>query len=835
MKSIGYAGRAIAPMRIAMRTSLSEIKIAARIFHTSPAFAALAALTLGLGIACTTTAFSWVDSMLLHPYPGAAEGDRLAVFEAVSSTAPNGGNSLSWPDYRDYRGGVKSLAGLAMHRTSAFTLGDGQPGRLAWGELVSANFFEVMGAKPAIGRFFTQAEDGDRIGAYPVVVISARLWRSYFRSDPEVVGKTLRLNRRTLTVLGVAPAGFRGGSPVLEHELWAPASMGAALGLLPEDLFTGRGDRGAFQAICRLHPGVSIERARAEAQALAASLAAAYPRTNTGMGATVLRTWEAHNGVNEYLRRPLTILLAVSFVVLLIVCANVANLLLARSVSRQKEFAIRCAIGAGRMRVAAQVMTETLVLALAGSGVGLLSLLWLHGSLTAMVPSIGLPLGGSAAVNGRILLFTALACLAAAVVSGISPALFVFHTNLNSILQEGGRGDSSGRVSRRTRSLLVVGEVALAMVALVGAGLFVRSFRNIRAIHPGFEAGKVLLGRFFIESAGLKGDDAKQFAARLKERLLETVGVESAAYSDFVPMSTTAGPYSSVRVDGYTPAKGESTGTNHAFVSPDYFATMRIPLLEGRDFTTADDEKAEPVIIVNQAFAARYFHGQPAAGRKVRTRGQWRTVVAMARDSKYFSPSEGARPFFYLPFRQAYGSSAELHFLARTSGAPADLIPSFRRAVADTDRNASAVHLVPLAEYTELATFGQKVAATLMGALGLMCLALAASGIYGVMSYTVNQRLGEIGVRMAMGATPGRLIGMVVLQGMSMACAGLALGIGAALAVTRLVGSMLVGIGAADPASFVLAAMFLGAAALVSTWLPAYRATRSNPVEALRR
>jgi predicted permease len=835
VNSTDYAGTAIAPLRSAMRASFRDLRFAARVLQSSPAFTAITVLTLGLGMACTTTVFSWVDSVLLHPYPGAGAADDLAAFEMIKPSSPNGGTAASWLDYRDYRDNLRTLAGLAWSRHGAFTLGDDLPGRLTWGQLVSANFFDVMRVKPVLGRFFHPAEEGDRLGAYPVVVISERLWRSYFRSDPGVVGRSIRLNRRPMTIVGVAPAEFRGSSPVLLYEIWAPITMGPTLGMLAPTTFTERDDRGGTQMTCRLRPGVRIEQARAEAAAFAARLAEMYPKTNRGIGATVLPTWEEHNGVNEYLRRPLIILLAVSLVVLLIVCANVANLLLARSVSRQREFAIRCAIGAGRSRVAIQVMTETLVLAAAGAGVGLLLLLWLQGSLTAMIPSIGLPIGGSLIMNGRILAFTALACLSATLVSGVSPALFVLRTNLNGVLQEGGRGETAGATSRRTRTLLAAGEVALATVALVGAGLFVRSFRNVRAIHPGFEPRHVLLGRFFIETAGFSSDQARQFSARLKERLLATPGVEAVSYSDFVPLSSTGGPYSSVRVDGYTPVQGESTGTNRAAVSPDYFASMRIPLLSGRDFTDADDEKTEPVMIVNQALAARYFHGEDPVGHKVRTLQKWWTVVGMVRDSKQFSPAEPPRPFFYLPFRQAYSPGAELYFLTRTTGPPEDATAAFRRAVIETDRSAFAVHMVPLAEYTEVATIGQKVAATLMAALGLMCLLLAGSGIYGVMSYSVNQRLGEIAIRMAMGATPLRVIGMVVAQGMMVAIGGLAAGVGAALAVTRLVRSMLVGIGATDPASFLIAAGFLLTVALLSTWLPAWRATRGDPMGALRR
>jgi predicted permease len=411
----------------------------------------------------------------------------------------------------------------------------------------------------------------------------------------------------------------------------------------------------------------------------------------------------------------------------------------------------------------------------------------------------------------------------------------VFRSNLNEVLKEGSRSDTAGAASRRTRSILVIGEVALATVALVGAGLFVRSFRNIRAIHPGFDAGSVLFGRFYIETAGYSGGQVEQFALRLKESMLASPGVETASYTDFVPLTTTAGPWNYVKVDGYTPARGESTSVNRAMVSPGYFATMQIPLLEGRDFSALDERKGAPVMIVNQAFAKRFFRGQSPLGRKVRAAGKDCRVVGLARDSKYFGPAESPTPHFYLAFQQFYNSSPDLYFLVRTAGQPAQTIPLLRRAVTEIDANAAAFYAVPLAEYTEVATFGHRVAANLMAALALMCLLLAGLGLYSVMSYTVSQRIPEIGIRMAMGARPRNVIGMVVGQGMALALAGMAVGAVAALATTRLVASMLCRVDAADPLTFALAGLFLGAVALLATWLPAFRATRVDPMSALRR
>lgn len=816
-----------------MRHISQDVRFGLRVLSGSPGFATVAVLTLGLGIACTTTVFTWIDSVMLHPYPGTTNSSQLAALEMITNGAPTGGTSISWPDYRDYRDQLKTLAGLAVRRQSAFTLGDDQPAHLAWGELVSGNYFEVMGVRAILGRTFTREEAGD-VGAFPVVAISERLWRSYFHSDPAIAGKTVRVNRNLLTIVGVIPAEFRGGWPVMQFDLWVPVTMGPTLGLVPATTLTDRGDRGMFDTICRLRAGVSVGQARAEAATLAVHLAAAYPKTNRRTGATVLPPWEQHNGVNDLLRAPLAILLAVSFVVLLVVCANVANLLLSRAVGRQREFGIRCALGATRLRVAAQVLMETLVLSTLGAGVGVLMLLWMQGSLLAMTPSLGFPIRTETGLNGRIVAYTALACLVAALIAGISPAMFVFRSNLNEVLKEGSRSDTAGKASRRTRSVLVIAEVALAMVAVVGAGLFGRSFLNLRAIRPGFQADDVLFGRFFIETAGYNGDQIRQFAALLKQRLLSNENVTAVAYTDFIPLSVTAGPYNFVDPEGYTPAPGETPAVNRSLISPDYFNAMQIPLLEGRDFSLLDDKNSEPVIIVNQAFTRRYFHGQAAIGRKVRAAGKVARVIGVARDSKYYSPAEPPTPHLYWSILQFYNSSAELYFLLRTPGRPEQAIPLLRRAVVETDPNAAAFHAIPLAEYIQLGTFGQKVAASLMGTLGLVCLLLAALGLYSVMSYTISQRIPEIGIRLAMGATTWNVTSMVVGQGMLLALAGIATGSLAAMATTRFIASMLFGVGAADPATFVFAGLFLALVALLATWLPAFRATRIDTLAALR-
>lgn len=823
------------PLTIAaMRSLMQDLRFGMRLIWTSPGFAVVAVLTLALGISSATTVFTWIDSLLIHPFPGASRSDDLSVLEMSMPSAPNGGTMMSWTDYTDFRDRLTLLSGLAVHRSCSFTLGEGDGSQLVWGELVSPNYFEVLGIQPVFGRMFGRTPDSDTPGASPVAVISERLWRSSFHADRSLIGKTVRINRRELTIVGVAPARFRGTTPAWVLDVWVPATMSAELGLQGRTAFSDRGYRDFDGMIARRKPGITNERAQDEVAALAASLARAYPKTNRDVGARISPPWAVKNGVNDILLSPLRILLAVSMVLLLIVCANVANLLLARSVARHREFAIRLAMGASRWRLSRQLMTETMLLAIAAAAVTVLALPWMSGALVSLVPSVGLPLGTQFEIDVRALGFIGFCCLAGTVVAGCAPAYCTFRSNLNEVLKDDGRGSQGGR-STRARSVLVILEVALASVALIGAALFGRSFYNVRAIHPGFDTQNVLFARFFMESTGYPGEQEFQLTQRLRQTLESSAMFRGVACSDFTPLSSTAGPYEGVQPEGYVPAVGESLNTNRALVSPGYFRVLNIPVLQGRDFTERDDRAAPPVMIVNQTFAARYFRSANPVGRKVRLFGKPVTIVGMAADSKYFSPIESPRPYFYVPFRQFYRGSREVYFVMKTARDPAQAIPSFRRAVLATDPNASAFHAVSLAEYTQVSTFSQKVAASLMGTLGLMCLLLAALGLYGVMSYSVRQRTPEIGIRMAMGARPADVVAMVVREGMTLTLAGLALGIVAALAVTRVVTSMLINVDAADPVAFASAAGFLALVALLATWLPARRATRIDPMHAIQR
>lgn len=814
-----------------MSTILKDVSLGLRILGRSPWFTTVAALTLALGIAANTTVFSWIDSVLLRPLPGVSDGQRLIMLETV---APSGDfMTTSYRDYRDYRDSLKQVSGTAASLMNAFTVGRDENAQRIWGEYVSGNYFAVLGVKPIRGRVFLPEEAGDAPGGHPVAVISHRLWSRLFHADPGVVGKTIRVNRYELTIVGVAPADFCGAVPGLSLEVWLPAAMAPQLNGQGEGILASRESR-QFVVTARLKPGVSIDQARAEVVARSRQLAQIDPQANDGFSATVLPISKGHFGTQSLLLAPLQILMAVCLVLFLIVCANVANLQLARSITRQKEFSIRLALGAGPGRLVRQLLTESLLLAGMGALAGLLLTQWMGSAVSWLFPPISLPVGLDVKINADILGFTILMCVAAALVSGVLPALYSIRPDVNRTLKEGGRSVTSSAHSHRLRGLLVVSEVALALVALVGTGLFARSFQNARSIYPGFEARNVLLSQFYVATFCQTADQREQFCLRLRDRLASAPGITGVSYSDYIPLGFGTVPWSDIHVEGYLPGRSEDMRIAESAVAPGYFNVMRIPLLEGRDFTERDDRGATPVVIVNQAFAQRFFSAQNPIGRKLLHSGAWFTVVGLAKDSKYHTPTEAPRPYFYTSIRQTRGEAFWIAFFIRTAGPPNGVVATVRREAIAIDPNAGAFDALPLQEYMGSALFSQRVAASLLSVLGAMSILLAAVGLYSVMAYAVSQRTQEFGIRVALGARPWGLLGMVVRQGMVLAVAGLVIGTLAALAAARLVAGMLVNVSASDPLTFVSAAAFLALVAALASYLPALRAMRVDPVVALR-
>jgi predicted permease len=818
-----------------MPAFIQDVRFGLRILRRSPWFTAVAVLTLGLGIAVNTTVFSWIDSVLLDPFPGVGDPHELALIETVTPTGEFLVNT-SYLDYRDYRDNLQLVSGVGLGRFTPLSVGaDGRTAR-AWAELVSANYFDLLKVKPVLGRTFLPEEGGAQDGGAPVVVIGYGMWQTRFGRDPKVLGKTIRLNRHDLTIVGVAPQGFHGTLAGVVFDVWMPVTMATAMGTGGGTLLY-RGTRDETSTIVRLKPGVTIEQARAEVAALGKRLAATYPATNRGVDLTVTPLWQGHLGAQGMLLQPLRILMALSLLLLLIVCANVANLLLARAVSRQREFGIRLAMGARRSRLATQLLIETLVLAAGGAVVGVTLVLWMGQSLSLLLPIADIPLDLGGGLNLPTLGFTLLIAVVVTLLSGTVPALLIARSGLNETLKEGGRSGGSGSGSHRLRGLLVVFEMALAMVALIGAGLFYRSFQNASGIQPGFDRTNVSVSQFYLSYAGYSAVEQRDFCRMLRERLESKPGVVGVTYSDVIPMSTASGaghtPWHQLVVEGYTPAPNEQMMIHRAQVPPGYFNLLGIRMLEGRDFTERDTAEVPMVMIVNETFANRFFHGRNPIGRKVGVEGREATVVGLVKDSKYHTPMEGPTPFFYVAFRQRFAPGLNFSVFIKTVGDPLRMTPVLRREALALNQDAVFSTRL-LADATTGSLFAQHVAASLLGVVGGISLLLAAIGLYSVMSYAVSQRTQEMGIRMALGAQPGNVLGLVLREGLRLFVPGLVAGSVVALAATRIVGGMLVNVSAADPLTFVSAAAFLGLVAALASYLPALRATRVEPIVALR-
>jgi predicted permease len=808
-----------------------DIRFSFRVFASSPKFTLVAVLTLALGIAVNSTVFSWVYRVLLHPYPGVSDTRGLALIETVGS---NGEHlvATSYVDYRDYRDNLKLVSAIAIGRFTPLSVGSGQNAERAWAELVSANYFDVLRVKPVLGRSFLPEEGADKPGAFPVAVISYRMWQNRYHGDSDVLGKAIRLNRRELTIIGVAPPDFQGTTVGMVYDVWMPITMANEMGTGPT--LSYRGCRDLTSTLVRLKPGVTFDQARAEVGALAKRLAASYPGTNRGVDATVVPVWAGHLGAQGFLLKPLQILMAVCVLLLIIVCANVANLLLARAVSRQKEIAIRLAFGAGRGRLVRQLLTETLLLASAGAAVGVLLVLWMGESLNRLLPAVDFPFDLAGAVNLPTLGFTLLIVVLATVASGLSPALLSIRTDLNNTLNEGGRAGIGGTRSHRLRAMLVGIEVALAMVALVSAGLFLRSFHNASRIEPGFDTKNVSVSQFYLSNAGYTAQEQWSFCRRLRERMEAVPGVVGVTYSDFVPLSSpAASPTDQLVVEGYVPAANEQMLIHRATVPPGYFHFMGIPMLEGRDFTELDEGGAPPVMIVNETFARRFCRGASAIGQTVHVAGTAVTIVGMVKDSKYDTPIEEAHPYFYLPFRQWFAPGLSFSMLIKTRGDPMLTIPELRREALALNQDAY-FHSIRLTDAIVYSLYTQKVAASLLTAVAVLCLLLAATGLYSVMSYAVSQRTQEFGIRMALGATPFKVVQMVTRESLLLTIPGVLFGIAAALATLQFFTGMLVGVSSNDTLTFAGSTLLLLAVALLASYLPARRAVRMDPMAAVR-
>jgi len=585
-----------------------------------------------------------------------------------------------------------------------------------------------------------------------------------------------------------------------------------------------RGCRDLTSTIVRLKPGVTLDQARAEVSALARRLAATYPETNRGVDAIVVPVWAGHLGAQGILLKPLQVLMGACVLLLIIVCANVSNLLLSRAVSRQKELGLRLAFGAGRLRLVQQLLTETFMLAAAGAAVGALLMIWMQNSLNRLLPQVDFPFDLEGGFSIATLGFTLLVVLAVTVAAGLVPALLSIRGNLSQTLNEGGRSGIGGSRTHRLRGLLVGVEVALAMVALISAGLFLRSFGNASRIAPGFNTRNVSVSQFYLSNAGYTAQEQRSFCRRLRERMESVPGVVGVTYTDFVPLTSPgSSPQDQIVIEGYVPAPNEQMLLHRATVPPGYFDFMGIRMLGG-----------SPVaIIVNESFARRFFGDLTPIGRTMQFGGANGTIVGEVRDSKYDSPMQPPEPYFYLPFGQWFAPGLNFSVLIKTVGDPMAVIPDLRREALALNQDAF-FRSIALEDAIVFSLYPQRVAAMLLTATAILCLVLAALGLYSVMSYAISQRTQEFGVRIALGASRFKVLQLVTRESILLTVPGLLLGIAVAVVVLRFFRSMLVGVSPTDPLTFVAAAAFLILLALLASYLPARRALRIDPIIALR-
>jgi putative ABC transport system permease protein len=799
-----------------MDALMQDIRYAARSLRRSPAFTVVAVLTLALGIGANAAIFSVVDGVLLRPL---AYANPEALVMVWGHNENIGNETASLPDFRDWRERNTVFESMAAVANTRFDVtGDGEPERVD-AALTTANFFHVLGVTPALGRAFNAEEETS--GRDRVVVLSHGFWERRFGARADAVGRTITLSGLPYTVIGVAPAGFRFGNP---SEMWAP---------LRTD--TTRGRRADFlTVVARLKPGVTMGQAQAQMSTVGRALEAQYPASNTGWRPELVSLKEQLVGD---IRPALLVFMGAVGLVLLIACANVANLMLMRAAAREREMAIRAALGAGRKRIVRQMLTESILVALVGGALGLLLAVWGVSSLGA-AQAAPIPRLDESGVDGRVLAFTLVLCLGTGILFGLAPALRLGSDRTQGSLREGARGASDGIGVNHLRGALVLGEVALALILLVGAGLLIRSFDRLSSVNPGFDSHSVISAQIVLPRVRYaESNNQLAFFDQLLQTTRAMPGVESVALTSDAPLSG-GGNYLSFEVAGRPPAAANAVQDAEVLVSgPDYFRTLRIPLRSGRNFSAQDDARATRVVVINSAMARRYWPGGDPIGARI-TLGDpadsssWRTVVGVVGDVRQNALNDEPYPQLFLPVAQT--PQRAMLLLVRTSGSPASLAGPSRRAVAALDPDLPVSDIRTLDERLDQSVAQPRVSMIVLGIFAVMALVLAAVGIYGVLSYTVTQRTRELGIRMALGAESKSVMRLVVGQAMTPVLIGVILGLAGAWGATRLMSSLLFGVSATDPLTFLAVALFLLVVAALASWLPARRATMVDPLIALR-
>ena len=807
---------------------LQDVRFGFRILRRSGGFSLLVILCLTLGIGATTSVTSWIEGILLRPFPMVATEDRMVAMAGIDRDGTR--TDISWPDLQDLRRNCRLVDTIIAEHIGGATLNIGYRADRAYGSVVSSNYFEALGVRPLMGRTFEPADD---IGhdAHPVAVISYQAWNDRYHRDPRIIGRTQRLNGLEHTIIGVMPDGFFGTFVGYAFQFWVPASM--------EDNFEGGGykleNRGErwIEGFAILKPGVTLEQAQAEISAVGKRLEADYPQTNRGFGFKLFPLWQTPFNNAGTLLPTLRISLVVAFLVLFIACANVGNLLLVRSFARRHEMTVRLSVGAGRWRLLKQLLTEGLMLSAAAVAGGLLVAYWCRNLITLLFPPkpAGVVIHLPAAMDWRVLALSAGVCVLATLLFGLVPAIEAGKIDLAAAMKSESSGVVGGSGKAWIRSGLVLVQVSLSFVLLVGLALLVKSLNAMRETDVGF-AANVLMGSVDMAGAGYDGPRMRSFQDQFAERVSALPGVESIVWSSSVPFSYRSFASGPISVDGFVAEPGERPVVDYNEVGPGYLATMGIPVVSGREFTIADNEKSQPVAVVNQTMVDRFWRGEDPVGKRLQVQDRWLLVVGVAKTSKYESLLEPPKPFFYTPLRQGTPGGSIFQIRARLDkAAMANLLA---REVKALDDNLAPGEIITMREQVDRKSWSQRAAVSLLAIFGGVALLLSAIGLYGVMSYAVSQSTRELGLRMALGASVADLLRIVVAKGMGLTLAGIAVGASLALMLTRLMGDMLYKVGPRDPAAFAWASLVMMVAACAASWVPAFRATRTDPVRALR-
>jgi len=802
-----------------------DVRFALRQLGKHPGFTITATAMLAVAICANSTVFSWIDGTMLHPIPEARNTGRMvSVMRGQWNISPS--PPLSYPDYCDLRDQNRSFAGLLGYNHDWVTLTGGAVPERIYISDVSANFFSVLGIKPMLGRFFRPEEETDP-REIPFVVLSYSLWKTRFQGDPEIVGKPIEIARHTVTVIGVAPEGFIGAMPGIREDAWVTLNpIGSN-----EWRMTHR-SAAWLNVIGVLKPGVSREQAAQDLDTIMRRIVAAYPSDHLGVNTITLDPmWRSPFGANGYMSAMLPILLAIAGVVLLLTCANVATLTLVRFVSRRREIAIRQSLGAGRWQLVRQMVLEGLILSIGAGAAALLLTLWTAKSFARFIPPNSNPIALNGTVDDGVVIGIAVLAMLASVLCGALPAWRSSRVPAIEALKEESASISGRSHNRRMLSGLVVAQIALSLALLVSSGLFLRTLSNIANGDPGFERDHVLTASVGLNIVGYPEEQVQVVRRRILDRVSALPGVTVASLTDWVPMNFSRKTVDAYP-DGYVPRPHESLEVRRADVTPRYFETLGIPILEGRDFTQDDDAKAPRVVIPDQTAASRYWPGEDPLGKKLRIWSSLFTVVGVVRNTKHAFMSERPEPMIYMSYFQQ--GDGEYIVQAKTRGNPLDRAAAVERAIHEVDGQLPVYDVHSMRENTDVARSFAVVQSTFAGMFAVIALILAATGVYGVVAYRTRLRTHEIGVRVALGASRADVLRLVLSQGLWLTVFGLGLGLTLSIGLTRFIAGLLYGIDANDPLTVTAVFVLLGAISLAACYLPARRAMRVDPVAAIR-